>query len=239
MRVELVTVGDELLRGETVNTNAAWLGRELTERGTDITRVTVVPDDPDVIAEVIGAARERGPRVIVTGGLGPTHDDRTMCAIAAICGVDLVEHEGARQWFVDVRDRDPETLAPATLELPAGARFLPNDVGVAPGAVIDGIYVLPGVPEEMHSMFEEIADEFVGPDRYEATLDVAQPERAIAATLEALEERFEVTVGSYPGETVTVKIIGESADAVDQATDWLAERVDVATESDTQATDRP
>lgn len=228
MRVELLTVGDELLRGETLNTNAAWLGRQLTDRGSTVTRVTVVPDAVEVIADVLTTARGRADAVVVTGGLGPTHDDRTMAAVARSFGVDLVEHAGARDWFVEETEHDPDDLAPGTLDLPAGATSLPNEVGIAPGAAIANVYVLPGVPEEMHRMFEGIARAFEGPDHHVRQLTVGQPEREIADLLRQLEGRFDVVVGSYPGETVRVRIAGADHEDVEAAAAWLAERVTLA-----------
>lgn len=228
MRVELVTIGDELLRGATVNSNAAWLGRELTERGVTVTRVTTVPDDIDAIASAVRDASKRADAVITTGGLGPTHDDRTMEAIAAACGVELERHRDATEWMADVAGVDVDGLAPGTLDLPAGARFVPNEVGLAPGAVIENIYVLPGVPDEMEAMFGHVADDFTGPPLYEAVVDIAQPEREIAPLLETMETKFDLLVGSYPGSTVRVRILGRDQDEVEAAAAWLRERVDLA-----------
>lgn len=226
MRVELVSVGDELLRGETVNTNAAWLGRQLDARGVDVGRVTVIPDEVDTIAVVVQAARDRSDAVIVTGGLGPTHDDCTMDGIAAAFGRDLEAHDDALSWIDAETDYDVERLAPGTIELPAGARFLPNHVGVAPGCVIDAVYVLPGVPEEMRGMFRHIEPEFVGERRYTAELAVAQPEREIADVLDRLRSRYDVTVGSYPGDTVRVRLRAPDEDELEAAKRWLEERVE-------------
>lgn len=228
LTVEIVTIGDELLRGDTVNSNAAWLGQELSERGAIIRRVTVVPDEIGAIAAVVNAARERADAVITTGGLGPTHDDRTMAAIAEARGVELVEHSGAREWVESETDYDVTDLAPGTLDLPAGASFIPNEVGLAPGAIIDDIYVLPGVPDEMEAMFGQVAEAFSGPPVHEAVVDVAGPERSIASTLEAIEAEFDVLVGSYPGETVRVRILGRDGTAVEDAAAAVRERLELA-----------
>lgn len=227
MEVELVTVGDELLRGATVNTNATWLGEQLTDQGVEVTRVTVVPDRVVDIAATIDEARARSDAVIVTGGLGPTHDDRTMEAIAHSFGVGLVDHDGATEWLAESKDVDPDELAPGTVALPEGARFLPNDVGIAPGAVIKDVFVLPGVPEEMEAMFGHIAEAFVGPDFFEVVVETPQPERQIAATLAELEASFDVSVGSYPGSTVQISITGRDPAEVERAERWLRDRIDL------------
>src|SRR6056297_658698 len=157
MRVALVTVGDELLAGDTTNTNAAWLGRELASRGVTVERVTVVPDRIADIARVVNEYRAEYDAVIVTGGLGPTHDDLTMDAVAAAVGREVEENESALSFLVTERGYDPDELAPGTTALPRGARVLHNEVGVAPGCVIESIYVFPGVPAEMKAMFKAVA----------------------------------------------------------------------------------
>lgn len=228
MHVELVTIGDELLRGTTVNSNAAWLGSELAQRGVTVTRTTVIPDDVATIAEVVNAARERVDAVITTGGLGPTPDDRTMEGIASARGVELTTHPDAIAWIETETTYAIDDLAPGTLDLPEGCRMIPNEVGLAPGAIIDDIYVLPGVPEEMEGMFGVVADEFRGEPTYEIVVEVVQPEREIAPLLAELEQRADLLIGSYPGETVRVRIIGHDEHAVEDAASWLRERVELA-----------
>ena len=89
MRAELIAVGDELLYGDIVNGNAAWLGQQLADAGVRLSRSIVVGDDIDVIAEAIRVALDRADAVILTGGLGPTQDDLTREALAAAAGVEL------------------------------------------------------------------------------------------------------------------------------------------------------
>ncbi|MEV4259079.1 molybdopterin-binding protein, partial [Spirillospora sp. NPDC049652] len=90
LRVELVTVGDELLLGDTVNGNAAWLGQRLAERGVEVTRSVVVGDGLEEIIQAVRDGLDRADAVITTGGLGPTSDDLTRDALAAAAGVGLV-----------------------------------------------------------------------------------------------------------------------------------------------------
>ena len=225
MRVALVTIGDEILAGDTVNTNAAWLGRQLAECGATVERMTVVPDRVEEIAQVVSEYRAAYNAVIVTGGLGPTHDDVTMEAIAAVFGTDLVPDEQARAWLADAGYTD-ETLAPGTAHLPERGEFLPNPEGIAPGCVVENVYVLPGVPAEMKGMFAEIGEEFGGTTRHVETVETPEAERQLLDRIAAARERFDVTIGSYPGETVRLKIQGEDHDEVAAAADWLREWVD-------------
>ena len=229
MRVAIVTVGDELLVGDTVNTNAAWLGRRLAERGVDIERSTTVPDRVEDIAGVVREYRDRYDAVLVTGGLGPTHDDVTMDAVAAAFGVTVEESEAALDWLSEDGYARGD-LAAGTADIPAGAEPLHNEAGVAPGCVIGNVHVLPGVPAEMESMFESVADRFVGSETHVASVRVDEPESALIGRFEELREGFDVRVGSYPGEHVRVKLRGDEERVVQEAAAWLRDRVEVVEE---------
>jgi len=232
MRVALVTVGDELLAGDTLNTNAAWLGERLRRQGATVERVTVVPDRVAEIARVVNEYRAAYDAVIVTGGLGPTHDDVTMDGVAAAVGRDVTRSDEALAWLEDQGGYTREDLAEGTADMPAGARMLPNHEGVAPGCVIDGVYVLPGVPAEMKRMFDVVADDFQGTQRYVETVPAAEPESAMLDRLREVRERFDVTVGSYPGDPVRIKIEGADEAAVSEAAAWLRNRVEAPTPTD-------
>ncbi len=225
MRVALVTVGDELLAGETVNTNAAWLGEQLTERGASVERVVTVPDREADIARIVNEYHAEYDAVVVTGGLGPTHDDLTMAAVAAAFGLPLERSEEALDWLAANGGYEREDLASGTADLPAGARVLHNEAGVAPGCVVESVYVLPGVPSEMKAMFESIREEFTGVRKHVVTIEVDEPESALLDRFEAVQEQFDVTLGSYPGEHVTVRVRGESEAETERAAAWLGERV--------------
>jgi molybdenum cofactor synthesis domain-containing protein len=241
MEVAILTVGDELLAGDTENTNATWLAGQLTDRGVRVTRILTVPDDRAVIADAVERFRAAFDRVIVTGGLGGTHDDVTMAAVADALGRDLVVDEGAREdvreTIAAFREANPELVerypemeidVDGQAAIPEGARPLLNPVGLAPGCVADGVYVLQGIPEEMKATFETVADEFGG-ETVSDTVHTPTPEGALVARIEELRDSFEVTVGSYParGERHNrVKVSGDP-EAVAAAVEWLEGRIDV------------
>jgi molybdenum cofactor synthesis domain-containing protein len=226
MDVAVVTVGDELLAGETENTNATWLCRRLTERGACVRRVTTVPDDEADIARVVNEYHAEYDATVVTGGLGPTHDDRTMTGVAAAFGRGVAHSQVAEDWLVEHGGYAAEDLADGTTAIPADARVLHNDPGVAPGAVVESTYVLPGVPTEMQAMFERVVDEFEGEREHVETVFAAEPESELVGRFEQVQAEFDVTVGSYPGDGVSIRVSATDPGAVEAAAAWLRERVD-------------
>jgi molybdenum cofactor synthesis domain-containing protein len=225
MRVALVTVGDEILSGDTVNTNAAWLGERLTAAGAEVERMTVVPDDVGEIARVVNEFRAEYDAVIVTGGLGPTHDDVTMEAVAAAFGTELASDDEVRQWLEEEGGYSGDDLAPGTTHIPERAEMLRNPNGVAPGCVIENVYVLPGVPAEMEAMFELVADDFGGQKRHRAVVKAAEPESQLLDRVEEVQQRYDVKVGSYPGEYVRLRLQSHDSETVKEATAWLRAQV--------------
>jgi len=225
MHVALVTVGDELLAGRTTNTNATWLCERLSERGVSVERVTTVPDRVEDIADVIETYRTAYDAVIVTGGLGPTHDDVTMEAVAAAFDRPLEEHEQALAWLED-HGYSRGDLTEGTAALPAGGRPLHNDVGVAPGVTLEGVYVLPGVPSEMKAMFDRIAAEFSGTPTYREVVVANEPESALLDRIAAVRTQYDVSIGSYPGENVRIAIESPDEKQSTEAAAWLRERVE-------------
>lgn len=160
MRVEIVAVGTELLLGDVVNGNAAWLGGRLAEVGVAVTGSVVVGDDLEAIVEAVEAGSRRADALILTGGLGPTRDDVTREALARVAGVPLRRDPHLER---AVRERYTAIGAPVRelalrqADMPAGATLLPNDRGTAPGFRVEtggaAVYALPGVPDEMRAMF--------------------------------------------------------------------------------------
>jgi molybdenum cofactor synthesis domain-containing protein len=225
MRVAVVTVGDELLSGDTVDTNASWLCERLDERGVSVERITTVPDRIADIARVVNEYRAEYDAVIVTGGVGPTHDDVTMDGVAAAFGREVVPNADAEAWIAEHGEYAAADLTEGTTHLPAGARMLPNPEGVAPGAVVEGVYVMPGVPAEMKAMFETVAAEFEGEPTHVEVVRTSEPESALLDRIAAVREEFDVTIGSYPGDDVRLKVMAADAETAAAAAAWLRERV--------------
>ena len=160
----ILSVGSEILIGETVDTNAAHLGAELARVGVALDGIRAVPDDLARIRDALAEARAAHDLVIVTGGLGPTHDDLTREALAAALGEDLAQ-DPALVAELRARWRDygafPESNLRQAMRVPS-AQILANPIGSAPGWWVDRdgsvTVLLPGVPSEMRRMWaDEVA----------------------------------------------------------------------------------
>jgi nicotinamide-nucleotide amidase len=160
-RALLLSIGSELLLGETVDTNAAHIGRRLAELGVELTGVRQLPDDREVIASAFREARASHDVVLATGGLGPTHDDLTRGGLADALGepltADPVLEAQLRERFATFGTM-PESNLRQALRIPS-AEALPNPIGSAPGWWVerDGVLIalMPGVPSEMRRMLDE------------------------------------------------------------------------------------
>jgi nicotinamide-nucleotide amidase len=160
-RIQIITVGDEVLRGEVREDNAEFLSRALIRAGLEPERIVVLPDDMDALVREFRDAAERGGLIIVTGGLGPTVDDITKEAVIRALGLETEFHREIVE-AVAVRLRDWSREMPEGYKdqgrIPVGSEPLPNPLGLAIGLRIPGndfeIYLLPGVPAEMKAMFE-------------------------------------------------------------------------------------
>ncbi|MDQ3896979.1 MAG: competence/damage-inducible protein A, partial [Actinomycetota bacterium] len=163
MRCEVVAVGTELLLGQVVDSNSAYIGDQLALAGIDCHFHTKVGDNCERIASVLRIALDRSDAVVVCGGLGPTSDDITREAIAEVLGVPLVRDpamvERIRELF-QARRREMAASNARQADLPQGATFIPQERGTAPGLICpvgdDGqvLYAIPGVPFEMKEMLE-------------------------------------------------------------------------------------
>lgn len=162
MKVEIITIGNELLCGQIGDANAAFLGQRLEQMGLHPEWRTTVGDHPKRIGEALILALERAELILLTGGLGPTEDDVTRGAVAQALGRHLVLDERALRGIQERQSAQGQKSLASQQSLaliPQGAKALPNPRGVAPGLKLKAneklIYVLPGVPGEMQAIFEQ------------------------------------------------------------------------------------
>jgi nicotinamide-nucleotide amidase len=181
-RIEILTIGDELIEGRLVDTNAGELSAKLTDLGYRTAEHRSVGDDMEAMVEALRTAAGRADAVLVSGGLGPTGDDLTAAAAAAAFGLEIERSaealEHARKFFTE-RGREMPPTNEKQADLPAGCAILPNPEGTAVGFRLDAgscrLYFMPGVPRELRRM----ADEQVLPD----LLARFEPSPPLVATL--------------------------------------------------------
>jgi len=180
VRIVILTIGDEVLRGDVVDTNAAWLGSRLSELGRILLARVSVGDAVDDIVRALVEIGARADFAIVSGGLGPTEDDRTTEAAARAARVGRCLHEPSLACIRERFSRLGLAMTPNNVGqamLPDGADPLPNDCGTAPGFALHigacRCYFLPGVPREMRAMFDAlVAPALAGAPLHTRTLHV-------------------------------------------------------------------
>lgn len=159
---EIICVGTELLLGEIVNTNAAFLAKRLAAIGICVYHQSVVGDNPERLANEYRQAFDRSRLVILTGGIGPTCDDLTKETVAGVLGLDMRTDDFSLKLIKDYFDATGRKMTENNIKqamLPVGARAIRNDYGTAPGVIIESgnnvTVLLPGPPNELEPMFDE------------------------------------------------------------------------------------
>jgi molybdenum cofactor synthesis domain-containing protein len=199
----LLVIGDEILSGRTQDKNVAQLALWLNEQGIRLAEVRIVPDDTKRIAESVNALRAAHDYLFTTGGIGPTHDDITVDAMAAAFGVPVIVHPAARRILEDYyRDR-PGGLTDARLRMartPEGAELIPNPYSGAPGVKMGNVYILAGVPDIAASMLQGLAGKLEGGRPVvSVTVGARAAESDVADLLRETEAANPgVAIGSYP-----------------------------------------
>ncbi len=196
----LAVIGNEILSGRTQDKNIAYLAKWLNQQGIRLHQVRVVPDETDEIVAAVNALRARYDYVFTTGGIGPTHDDITVDAIAAAFAVPVVLHPKAEQ---TLRDHYKDRISDARLRMarvPQGAELIENAVSAAPGIRMGNVYILAGIPSVMQGMLASLEGQLEGgAPVVSETVSAYVAESAVADLLIEVEAGFAaVLVGSYP-----------------------------------------
>ena len=244
MFAEILTVGDELLTGNTVDSNSAYIAQRLTERGYWVRRKTTVGDDVGEIKTAVREILARKPEVlIISGGLGPTHDDVTMAGVAealnrrlVLCD-DCLERIKAfyeklyREGYID--DPGLNEGRKKMAYLPEGAEPLENTEGAAPGTYIEHegvkIFILPGMPREMKAMLENEVLSRLGERKFIQRKLLAEitDESKLAPILSDTLQRFQVRIHSSPkgfGRYIGIILFGEDEETIEKAKRFMEER---------------
>jgi molybdenum cofactor synthesis domain-containing protein len=227
----IVLIGNEILSGKVVDANAAYLCRELRQLGVDVRRITVIPDEVDLIAATV-AEFSRGFDVVFTsGGVGPTHDDVTIEGVARAFETRVIRHPHLVGLLDGYYRGDLNEARLKMAEVPEGAELFASDSLRFPAVVIRNTYVLPGVPEIFRQKFEALKERFRESPFYLCSVFVSIGEGTLADHLNAvLAGRPELLLGSYPefaNPEYKVKVTLESKDKayLDEAVSDLLARL--------------
>ncbi len=227
----VLIIGDEILSGKYADENSPYLIRRLREMGVRLCRIQVLPDDPEVIAEAVRQALAQVDWVFTTGGVGPTHDDRTMEAIARAFGLRL-EPRPELVAVIEGHFKDRATDAALRMaQVPEGAELWWDGDVRFPLVVVRGVHIFPGVPSLLRLKFEAAAARWQGTPVSTDRLVTGEQEVAIAARLDHAQRRWpQVDIGSYPRldeqpRHVVVTIEGIDAQAVAACRAWLRDQL--------------
>ena len=203
MLAEIITIGDEILIGQTVDTNSAWLGEHLNTYGIEVIQITSINDKKESIVAAIKSAENRADIIMITGGLGPTKDDITKKVLADYFGASLIMHEGTLQRIKHIFESRGRSFIQVNIDqalVPDSCEVIPNTKGTAPGMYFEKngkIYVsMPGVPYEMKAMMENMVFEKLNKqgDNYaivhKTITVVGVPESHLAQSIEFVEDRL-------------------------------------------------
>jgi nicotinamide-nucleotide amidase len=159
----IITVGDEILIGQVIDTNSAWLGQKLAEVGVHVKKIVSLSDQHDQIVNGLTHALKEADIIFMTGGLGPTKDDITKKAIADVLGVDMYFHQPTYDRIKRIFEQMGRAMSPLHNDqclMPVGTEILPNSMGTAPGMLLHHqekkIISMPGVPYEMKAIMQEV-----------------------------------------------------------------------------------
>lgn len=217
----ILTVGDEVLRGDTVDTNKAFLGAELTKQGVAVPLAVSVPDRVEVVADWIQRLSADYDFVFSSGGIGPTPDDLTRAAVGLAFNRALVVFE---RELAEFEQRRGVRLTPGQREmwrLPLGSELVWGEGVTAPGFRVENVYVFAGVPIVMQAMWRSVADRFRGTPLHVVRFDSQARESLFAPVMAQFMERYpQLQFGSYPrlvgGWRVTISIRGEERELVER-----------------------
>jgi molybdenum cofactor synthesis domain-containing protein len=199
----LLVIGDEILSGRTQDKNVAQVATWLNEQGIRLEEVRIVPDDLERIASAVNELRAAHDYLFTTGGIGPTHDDITVDAMALAFGVPVVIHPDARAILDEYYRNRPGGLNEARLRMarvPEGAELLPNPSSGAPGVKMANVYIMAGVPGIAAAMLAALTGKLEGgKPMVSVTVGARAPESDVADLLRETEESHPgVAIGSYP-----------------------------------------
>jgi len=221
MKAEIITVGNELILGDTLNTNAYYLSRRLAEIGIDVLFHTSVKDEPKMLSDVINIALSRVDLLIFTGGLGPTYDDMTKEVISETLGLDLKLDKTIENSIRNYFDKNNRAMSLNNIKqayIPENSQYIPNEIGTAPGIYINWnskiLILLPGPPQEMKLMFDKyvislIKQDFIIVEKTLKVIDIGEAQ--VESTLkDIIINQKDVNIATYVNNgVVDVRLVAK------------------------------
>jgi FAD synthetase len=213
----VVVIGNEILSGKTVDSNSSFLARELRQLGVTLKRITVIPDEIEIIAETVRDFHQKFDIVFTSGGVGPTHDDITIEGVARALGRQVIVHPLLESKIREyLKDRAVNAAHLKMAEVPDGAELLMDDRLRFPTIKVENIYVLPGIPEILQQKFLALKERFSVDPYYLKIIYTNELESTIAIHLnDTLRVYPDLLLGSYPkigDDEYRVKLTLESKD---------------------------
>jgi FAD synthetase len=212
----IVIIGNEVLSGKTQDTNSHFLCKELRALGVEVRRVSVIPDEIELIGQEVASFSRTFDFVFTTGGVGPTHDDVTMAGIAHGFGVKVVRHPALERRLRQRHGADINEARLRMAEVPDGAELLGEGPLYSPVVRLHNVYIFPGIPKILYERFEAIRESFRGTPYHLKMVYVREGEGTIASVLNNLMVSYpKLLLGSYPvidNPEYKVKVTLESKD---------------------------
>jgi molybdenum cofactor synthesis domain-containing protein len=217
----MLAIGDELLSGRTKDKNIGHLADVMTMSGIDLKEVRIVADEEPAIVEALNALRSRYDYVFTSGGIGPTHDDITADAVSAAFGLPCEHDADAMRLLGDMyRTREMEftDARKRMARMPRGARHIVNPVSVAPGFIVENVYVMAGVPQVFQAMLDNVIPTLrTGSKILSQAVRSPFGEGDIGTLLSGVQKSHpETSIGSYPkydGQRFSTEIVVRARDA--------------------------
>ena len=195
--VRIIIIGDEILSGKFTDENTPWLIRTCREHDLQITGISIIPDDIDIIAQHVQDASRNAKYVITTGGVGPTHDDKTMEGVAKAFDVPLIESKELVKLIDGYANGNKALLRMAIV--PKNYKLLDCGEGNYPQLVVENVYIFPGVPKFVQRKLSLIIHQWESKKIHRTKVELTVRESLIAIELEEIQaQNTDVNIGSYP-----------------------------------------
>ncbi|MDP2578952.1 molybdopterin-binding protein [Shimia thalassica] len=229
----MLVIGDEILSGRTRDSNMHFLAGELTKHGVDLAEARMVADDPDAIVRALRALSKAFDHVFTSGGIGPTHDDITADCVAAAFGQSIDVRDDAYALlnaYYTAEGREFNAARMRMARIPEKATLIDNPVSIAPGFVVENVYVMAGVPSVFQAMVASVLPDITGgAPLLSQSLTLHRGEGDLAGPLGDLAKEFsDLSIGSYPFQKngafgANIVIRGTEGARIDAAMTKLAE----------------